>query len=205
MTRFCTDIIEFDKKRAKVYLDDQFSFLLYKGEIKDLNIRPGEEISDEVYNEIIQVILPKRCRLRAMNLLQKRDYTTRQLREKLEEGLYPDDIVGDAIEYVSSYRYLDDERFARDYISYHMSVRSQKRIIQDLCIKGIDKELVKKLIEEQYSEETQDPEQDQIRKLLDKKHFSGDMEAKEVQKVLAFLLRRGYSMDSIKKVMKEYD
>ena len=114
MNRCCTDITELDKKRCKVYLDGEFAFVLYKGELRDYGIKVGTEISDTIYDEIISVALSKRCKLRAMNLLQKKDYTTRQLKDKLEEGLYHKELVDEAIEYVSSYKYLDDERYARD-------------------------------------------------------------------------------------------
>ena len=59
-----TSVVELDKKRCKIYLDGEFSFVLYKGELRDYNIMAGQEISDANYQEIIDVILPKRCKLR---------------------------------------------------------------------------------------------------------------------------------------------
>ena len=35
---FITDIIPIDKKRVKVYLDNEFAFVLYKGELRLYNI-----------------------------------------------------------------------------------------------------------------------------------------------------------------------
>ncbi len=197
-----TDIIEFDKKRCKVYIDGCFSFLLYKGELRDYGIKKDNELADEQYRMIVEELLPKRATKRAMNLLLKKDYTENKLRDKLSEGLYPTDSIDAAIEYVKSYKYLDDERFARDYISYHMELRSRNRIVQDLVNKGISKDAVISIIDEIYSDEDEDIEQEQIKKLLVKKHYDKEMDFKEKQKIMAFLVRRGYQIDSIKKAME---
>jgi regulatory protein len=200
-----TDITEFDKKRSKVYIDGEFAFILYKGELRDYSIKVGGEISNIAYNEIVEELLPKRATKRAMNLLQKKDYTEKKLRDKLAEGLYSDDCIDAAIEYVKSYKYLDDDRFARDYIIYHLENKSKNRIVQDLSNKGIDKEAILRIFDEVYSdydsEEVENAEYQQIEKLLEKKHYSSDMDFKEKQKIMAFLLRRGYNMDSIRKCM----
>ncbi len=200
-----TDITEFDKKRSKVYIDGEFAFILYKGELRDYSIKVGGEISNIAYNEIVEELLPKRATKRAMNLLQKKDYTEKKLRDKLAEGLYSDDCIDAAIEYVKSFKYLDDDRFARDYIIYHLENKSKNRIVQDLSNKGIDKEAILRIFDEVYSdydsEEVENAEYQQIEKLLEKKHYSSDMDFKEKQKIMAFLLRRGYNMDSIRKCM----
>ena len=201
-----TSVVELDKKRCKIYLDGEFSFVLYKGELRDYNIMAGQEISDANYQEIIDVILPKRCKLRAMNLLQKKDYTEKQLRDKLSEGLYPGDIIDDAIHYVKAYHYLDDERYARDYITYHMSIRSRNRIIQDLTGKGISKDIFMPIVEELYVEEDSDVELDQIRKLLAKKHYDQEeTDFKDKQKIMAFLLRKGFQMSDIRRAMDIFE
>lgn len=199
-----TEIVELDKKRCKVYLDGELAFVLYKGELRDYGIKQNAEVDEQSFRVITEELLPKRATKRAMNLLQKKDYTEKKLRDKLAEGMYSDECIDAAIEYVKSYRYLDDERFARDYIVYHMEMRSKNRIVQDLMGKGISKELTERLMMEIYEEEAgEDVEQEQIKKLLVKKHYDKDMEYKDKQKIIAFLLRRGYSMDSVRRAIDE--
>ncbi len=201
-----TDIIELDKKRVKVYLDGEFAFVIYKGELKDHSIQQGKELSESSYQEIMTEVLPKRAKLRAMNLLQKKDYTEKQLRDKLSEGLYPSDIIDDAISYVKSYKYLDDDRFTRDYITYHMENRSKARITQDLIGKGIDRDRITAAMDELYSESGDDVELDQIRGLLSKKHYDPEnMDYKDKQKIMAFLTRKGFSISMIKRAMSMDD
>lgn len=200
-----TDIVELDKKRSKVFIDGEFAFVLYKGELRDYKIKVGETLTDNAYEEITGTVLSKRVKLRVMNLLQKKDYTEKQLRDKLQEGLYPLELVDEAIAYVKSYKYLDDDRFARDYITYHMEMRSKQRILQDLSQKGINKDQILSIMDEIYEDEESDVETEQIQKLLLKKHFDKEMDYKEKQKLIAFLMRRGYTLDKIRRAMDCYE
>lgn len=203
-----TEMTELDKKRCKVFIDGEYAFVLYKGEIRDYSLKSGAEISENIYNEIMSVVLPKRAKLRAMNLLQKKDYTEKQLRDKLSEGMYPAGIIDDAVSYVKSFRYIDDDRYARDYITYQMENRSRSRITQDLLGKGLSKEVIMGAIQELYAEDEGEVEINQIRALLAKKHYDTEnCDYKEKQKMMAFLLRKGYSMSLIRKVMStdEYE
>ena len=111
-----TKITEISKSKLKITIDEEFAFVLYKGELHHYRLQEGEEISDEVYSEIMEEILPKRAKLRAMNLLKARAYTVKQLTDKLREGGYPESIIEDAISYVISYGYLNDRFYAADYI-----------------------------------------------------------------------------------------
>jgi regulatory protein len=60
-------------------------------------------------------------------------------------------------------------------------------------------------MDELYEDESNDVESEQIQKLLVKKHYDMDMDYKEKQKIMAFLLRRGYSMESIRRNMDAFD
>ena len=196
-----SDIVEFDKRRSRIFIDGEFAFVLYKGELCNYGISKDREISDEVYREITEVLLPKRATKRAMELLVKKDYTEKKLRDKLSEGLYPNSCIDAAIEYVKSYKYLDDERYARDYIAYHLEISGRNRITRDLMNRGVSKDIIESILSEFGDEECRDAELEQIHKLLIKKHYDPDMEYKDKQKIIAFLLRRGYSMDVIRSAM----
>ncbi len=182
-------------------MDGEFAFVLYKGEIREYKLRVGEEMSQSAYDEVMTLVLPKRAKLRAMNLLQKKDYTEKQLRDKLSDGDYPAEFIDDAIAYVKSFNYIDDERYARDYIAYHMSSRSRNRIIQDLSAKGISKDIYQDILDELYQEDG-DAELDQIKKLLIKKHYDPEItEFADKQKIMAFLMRKGYNSSDIRRAM----
>ena len=98
------------KTKYKVFLDHQFAFVLYKGELARYGICEGAEIEEGQAQEILSTVIQKRARLRAMHLLEAMDRTEEGLREKLRQGLYPAEAVEEAIEYVNSFGYIDDYR-----------------------------------------------------------------------------------------------
>lgn len=193
-----TDIIEHDKKKVFVQVDCSILFPMYKNELTKYHLRKEAEIPREVYTQIMEELLPKRAKLRAMHLLQKRTYTKMMLRKKLLEGRYPECIVEEAIEYVASYGYVDDMRYTLEYIRCYCESRSQKRIFQDLFAKGIDKDTATRAWDLFEEENMPVDEEKQIKALLQKKHFdAAKADRKETAKVINFLCRKGYSMDSI--------
>ncbi len=97
-----------NNKRYMVTLDSGENFALYKGELAKYNIREDDILPDSVYELLMNEILPKRARLRGLNLLKSRPYTEWQLRKKYSEGGYPDRIVDSAIEYLKGLHLIDD-------------------------------------------------------------------------------------------------
>lgn len=99
-----TQIEELSKARSRVYLDEEAAFVLYRGELRSFQVRQGEDLEQESYEAIMTQVLPRRAKQRAMHLLKNRDYTVKQLRDKLKEGGYPDRVIQEALDYVGSYR-----------------------------------------------------------------------------------------------------
>lgn len=193
-----TDILDYDKRKVLVQLDGYLIFPLYKGEITKYRLQKDCEISDAVYTEIMKVLLPKRVKLRAMNLLQKRSYTTSGLRHKLMEGHYPEEMVEEAIDYVTSYGYLNDLRYAEEYIRCYSENRSKRRVMQDLFTKGISIDVAEQAWQQYEAENTLVDEEAQILELLRKKKFDVEnADYKERVKMMNYLYRKGYSFDRI--------
>ena len=193
------ETIQGGRGRAEIYLDEAFAFILYKAEIRDFSLTVGKELPDEDFEQIIQEILPKRAKLRAMHLLTKRPYTEKKLREKLVDGRYPADCIDTAIDYVKSYHYLDDYQYARDYIEYHKNDRNRRKLMISLMEKGVSKEVIDEALEEMLpEEESRTAEQMMLAKELRKKHFDPETWDYDMRmKLTAALVRKGFSTDAI--------
>ncbi len=197
-----TQLTDMGRGRYKVYIEENPAFALYRGELKRLGIREGEEITEENLREIREEILPLRAKKRAMNLLQKREYTAAALREKLRDGEYPEACVEEAVAYVESYGYVDDRRYARDYIVYNMNRKSRVRIEQDLMRRGIHKDTVRSLFEELEEEGAKQDEAAMIRRLLEKKKYDAETaDGREKQRMYAFLYRKGFHSEAINRAL----
>ncbi len=197
-----TKIEELDKKRVKVYIDHEFAFVLYKGELRLYKLQEGKEIEKTVFDEITLEILPKRAKLRSMNLLKTKTYTERQLRDKLKQGEYSGNLIDEAVEYVKSYGYINDYQYAEDFISYNLETKTRKRIENDLLKKGIDIKITQEIFEKLKENGEISDEISLAVKLLEKRKYNVNTASiEEKRKVSAFLYRKGFGADTIRRAL----
>ena len=194
------EIAELDKKRMRIVLEDRSSFALYKGEARQYGLQQGEELSEELFEEICEKVLVKRARKRAMHLLQRMDRTEAQIRTKLALGLYPDDVIDSAVDYVKGYRYVDDLRYAQNYVRNHKEKKSRRKIYMELLGRGISSELAQQAVEEEFQQEN---EERLIRQWIEKKKYSPQTDdLKEKQRMCQFLMRKGFALNDILRTLE---
>ncbi len=197
-----TGIEEFTKSRSRVFLDGEFAFVLYKGELRHYHLKVGEAVSEADYGQIMGELLPKRAKLRAMNLLLKKDYTTAQLREKLQKGEYPADIVQQALDYVEAFHYTDDLRYATDYITYHQDSKTKLRLEQDLRARGIPKDVLEEAWKSWEQAGGCQHEEEMIGELLRKRGYDPENATPTQQKKeYGFLMRKGFSAEKVRRAI----
>ena len=197
-----TQMTEVSKSRVRVSTDEEYTFVLYKSELRRFHICEGEEIEETALCAITDEILPKRAKLRAMNLLKDRDYTVKQLHDKLKISGYPEQIIAQALDYVESFRYTDDLRYAVNFIRSHAQDRSRRRIEQDLLGRGIEKEILESAWAEWEGEGGNQDEQAMIQSLLRKKGFDSETaQPKERQRIYGFLMRKGFSGEQVRRAL----
>lgn len=196
-----TSVTGLGRGRYKIELDGEIRFVLYKGELQTYHVKTGERMSGEAAEEIMTGILPGRAKLRSMNLLKSRPYTEYQIREKLRQGFYPEQAIDEAVAYVKSFHYIDDRCYVKDYITYYSESRSRGRITQDLMRKGIARELINAVYEEDLEGELPD-ETALMERWIQKKNYDRERaDYREREKMGAFLYRKGFSPDKIEKII----
>ena len=181
--------------RSLIELADGTSFPLYQRELHAYRIEEGQELDEAAGQELFGEILPKRARLRAMHLLEKTDRTEWQLRKKLRESGYSGELENDAVEYVRSYHYIDDVRYAFHYMDYRKETRSRFQLQMELKEKGVSQENISSAMEQvEFPRES-----DQIRVWMQKRRFDPETaDWKEKQKMIRFLTGKGFSMEAIR-------
>ncbi len=201
-----TEIRELSKKQVKVYIDEEFVFVLYKGEVRKYGIKSGEDLSEEYYHEILKEVLVKRVKLRCLNLLKSRSYTEERLRSKLKEGYYSEELIQIGIDYVKKYGYINDYEYVRQYIEYRAEKMSKNEMIAKLRNKGISKEMIQDVLETHANNDYNQHEKELIKQFLIKKKFClQNTDIKSKNKLIAQLLRKGFLMDQIKTVICHFD
>lgn len=138
-----------------------------------------------------------RARKKAMSLLNYNDRTEWELMDKLFSAGFSEEAVKDATEYVKSFHYIDDERYAIRFAQIYHKSRSQKRIWQDLTKKHVPEKYITTALEsiEGGDSEAINKEIHKILKNRDLEELSYD----ERQKIAAKLYRKGFSVSDIRK------
>lgn len=189
-------IIPVDKKKKKITFEDGSCLSLYSGEIRRLNITEGTLISHDILDEIYG-ILRKRARERSLYLLKDSDKTEKQIKNKLREGFYPEEIIDETLEFLHRYNYVDDERYCINYINAKKDKKSIRQISSELYKKGINKDIVKNVLENEINGIVIEPYY-VISGLLKKKNYNPcNNDYKYKNRILSSLAMRGFNYDDI--------
>lgn len=145
----------------------------------------------------------KNARRKAMLLLEHMDRTEKGLSDRLRQAGFSAEAIEDAMSYVRSYGYLNDLRYAENYISFRMSSKSRLKILQELSGKGIDKETA--LAAWEAAAEVEEPDELAILRTSVLKKCQPDtvLDEKAMRRLQGFLLRRGFSYGDISHVLDE--
>ena len=135
----------------------------------------------------------KECLRKSGTLLSQRDYTCMRLRDKLLAGGFEEEIVEMTLKDLKEAHYLDDERYARNFIQAHWEDRSRTRIRMDLDAR---------VIGEENEERGNSAEIRQVLKLMQKRNFDPQSASwEEKGKMKGYLYRKGYSASSVRAAM----
>lgn len=142
----------------------------------------------------------KKAKLDAMLMLQRMDRTEEQLKRKLQEKGYSKEAQECAIDYVKSYHYIDDVRYASRYIEQNQNRKGKRLIKAELEQKGVDRSII-----EYCMEDADDCEWDAVTELI-KKKTKGQVpqNEKEWQRLYAYCCRRGFSFHTVKSAIQRW-
>lgn len=142
----------------------------------------------------------KTARECALSLLEWSDRTEREMRRKLAEREYRPEEIDEALGFLKEYRYIDDEAYAVRYARSHAEGKSVRQIRASLEQKGVDRAWIDLALEA-----TEVDEESQIYTYIRRKGYRpGErMEAAACRKLIGALSRRGFSYDSIRRVIQQ--
>ena len=199
-----TDIKPQVKKqnRVSVFIDGKFAFGLDKSDCTFMGLKIGTELTQERYDYIIDNAVYAKAYQKADRYIGFKMRTEKEVRNKLIEEGYSDEITERVIASMLKYKYIDYLSYA---IMYAKDCRKLKkwgpeRIKAELYKKGVKPEYIENALSESDTEDTEEI----IDALLEKRIKNTPIDLKEKQKHINFLLRRGFKYDDIKSVIEKY-
>ena len=185
---------------VQLFLDGEAAVKLDAQVFLQSGLKPGDQVSDQELFELIQASDARRAQEKALYLLEYRNYSKRELTEKIARTAASREAAQAAAGRMEELGLIDDRRFGEDYARELFSRKGYgaRRAAQELRRKGLDQELVQELVEKYGS-----PEQSEknIRRVLEKKYPGWREDEKVRRRAFAALQRLGYSYQEVREAM----
>ena len=124
--------------------------------------------------------------------------TEKELNIKMRNKGFTSDTIDNVIAVIKEYRYIDDAGYAQIWISdrCRMKPMGKRRLYQELYTKGVEKEIINQAL----TGLTPELEYSMARRIVDRKMAKGRLEPR---KMFSFLMRRGFTVEVINKILLE--
>lgn len=194
--------IERQKKKGRynLFLDGGFAFGIYEDTLVKFSLRKNDDLSEKRINEIRDYDEFNYGKKVAYDFLYYRQRSEKELKTKLKQKNISQKNSDKVIEFFISHKFLDDEEFARSFVANELLKKpSGKRMLyRKLLQKGINKEVIERILESSYPEESSGAE-----KLL--KKYAARLKDKPLplrkQKAYNYLISRGFDFDTAKETV----
>lgn len=134
---------------------------------------------------------------KAFVYLARRSHSEQELKAKLQRKFFQEAQIKKVITRLKKLGYLDDVKFAQEWIEYRLNFKPRGRMIikQELRVKGVAIELVEKMLDLVYNG---DREKKELARLFNSRVNKYPRTRKGKNKLISYLLRRGFLWEDIK-------
>jgi regulatory protein len=184
--------------RYSVYIDGKYSCSFSEGELLELGLRVGQELSKPDLVELKANAAKDKAYDRSLGLISRRPRSEWELREYLKRKETPPEIADAAIDRLRQRGYVNDEDFAKRWVDNRrlLKATSRRRLSMELRQKRVADEIIDQVL----SEDTTD-EREVLRELIERKRKQ--IKYQDNLKLMQYLSRQGYGYDDIKSVLGE--
>lgn len=187
-------------KRVNVYLDGVFGFGIDLDNLVLSHIKLGMVLTDGEVEKIVrkaefQKTLDKLLKFATLRPRSEKEINDYLKRKKIHESMWKD-----LFEKMKHFELLDDAKFAKWWVDQRLAFKkiSSKVLKLELFKKGIDKEIVDRVIEE-----TPIDEEKMARELLEKRSYKWEgLEEREAkQKKFQYLAGKGFDYEVVERIL----
>ena len=184
-----------------IYLSDEETLALKESVFVRHNLYKGKDLDEED----VAAIAFDSARQEGIDLALKKltnRKTEQEIRELLIDAKLSEQVIDEVVAYLSEYGFLDDEAYALLFSRDKRNINGYGpvKIAYALRRKGIDDECIARGLEEY----TTDSEKELIQSIVENKYLRGGELNKSWEKIVRFLLSRGFHYDAVKDVLSQW-
>jgi regulatory protein len=191
-----------NKERYNIFLDEEYALSVDESLIIKYQLTKGFVIENDALNDLVYDDEVKKAFNRGLNFISYRMRSESELKNKLVEKEFSENVIDEAIKKLKYYGFINDETFTTSLIENHKtsSKKGPMAIRQELTKKGIDKNLQEEFLQV-YDEEEQIGVASIVAEKLRNQH-STKTPLQVKQKIQETLTRKGFSFSITKQVIE---
>lgn len=197
-----------DLNRISLFIDGQFAFGIHQDVMIAHPLAKGQHLTVADQEALRRADAVLRAKTKALDMLGRKARTTKEIRDKLRQTGFADDVADDVIARFLDLGYLDDHAYATQYVRTRFRVKGYgpQRLRQELYKRGVPREV----IDEVMADETEEFDLVEAARAHAEKRWPSlvarEPDARKRQRKLTdFLVRRGFSFDVIRAVLDELE
>jgi len=188
-----------NKNRVNIFVDGSFFCGLNKETAIAYGLKVDREIDEKYLTDVIFESEVKSAIEKTLNYVAIRMHTKKELLDKLVLKGFEKDIVLKAIDKLEEYHYVDDELYAKRFVSENKKY-SKKMLYEKLSLKGVNREIIGNVLQSIND----DSEYELCLKMAEKYTKNKKIETiNDLRKMQQSLARKGFSFDLVSKVSRQ--
>ena len=203
MSKVITKIEAQKKKdnRVNIFINGEFAFGCSSELVYYHSLAKGKEVDLNELNTIVKEDNYITGKTRALKYLETSLRSSYQVKVYLEKYEYEEDIIDRVIDFLKEYGFINDDYYAKAFVTENIKKQGKNNIKYKLLQKGISEDIIVKNLERISNKD----EEEIAFKLAEKKAnilCKSETDIKKIKmKLNTFLLSKGYSYDIIKSVI----
>lgn len=197
------DVQKNNKNRVNVYIDNEYSFSCDAEIVYRYGLKVSKSIDLDEIGKIVNTDNLIKAKNDTLKIIERSYKTEKELREKLLKKGYDIRTIDKAVDFAKEYNYVDDRKYAEMYMKDKGKLNGKNKLKYDLIRKGVEEEV----IEELQNSVSGDDEAYGAELLAGKKYAlisqRENDKRKLYEKLLRFLISKGYSWEVAKSAIKK--
>jgi regulatory protein len=195
-----------DEKNVSVYFDNGERLILSEDTFFNSGLRKGDEISEDRFSFFIEQNILYHIKQRALSFLGRRFHSERELLIKLKQKSYEERLIKLVLNELREKSFIDDQVFANHFVEEKLKKKrwGNNKIRSALFSKGVSASIIDEVLKLFDSEVDQNEAALGLaKKKFEKLKLRESDERKLKQKIISFLLSRGFDYEVASEVVSK--
>ncbi len=197
-------VVKKDEKNVTLILENNEKlFLSYEVFIKS-GLRKNDEISEIRFSLLIEENQTFYIKQKSFRLLGRRQHSSYELKLKLKQKGYNDNLINEVISQLTESNYLNDYEFAKTFTEENIKNKlwGKRKLESELLKRGVNREIIGDIINKKFSGEDNYNAFELGKKKLKTLLGRNLPEEKIKIKLISFLISRGYDYETSRRTVE---